>query len=56
MMIISVISSAHDVMEADSFVTYIFQEIVPLLIARLGSSVHLLRLMALNGFLNRIPG
>lgn len=48
-MIISVISSAHDVMEADSFVANVSHNVIPLLIARLGSRVNLLGLMALNG-------
>ena len=55
MMIISVIASAHYVMEANSFVTNIFQEVVPLLVTWLGSSsVHLLRLVNLRGILKTI--
>ena len=55
MMIISVIASAHYVMEAYSFVTNIFQEVVPLLVTWLGSSsIHLLRLMNFRGILKTI--
>lgn len=55
MMIISVISSAHYVMEAYSFVTNVFQEVIPLLVTWLGSSsAHLLRLMKLRGILKTV--